>query len=868
MINIQKLSILLTLYVCSPFGLLHSQSVSYMWSPRIEGGKISKYAMYTIDFLNATVQDSLFTLEAARFTHAVTTGRFNKITSFEFTPDGSQVYFVEEEGDLYRYSLATDELEFLGDFVDDPGITGTLHTGVYDINYLNDTTLYFSGQTYGKYDIGLNTFTLLHKPTSLAQSFTEEETNITSLYTTKYKDQTLYVGGAINKLGILNHDDPSKNTILHDYGKPILIGTMVSIPFDCDSTAVYAYCNIQSNPIHKIGFFRIDIETGATTYSHDFPDFPYPWTKSLAIVKHYNDFRWEFCQRRIDLDADDSTEEGIDYAEEGRCSLEDVPLSDLDIKIHNAQAIDSITIRSYNGVSVSYDLPEGNYSLREVSGEVHIINSGTTSIADYEGCIRGGGITASDSEVTQVDMEIAVWDNGVSGIPAHARISRVAEVANAGKDKEAKYCTSESVKLSLESLLSEEASSGGGFYDSSWQSLSETDIPLQAGRDTVYYIVEKGQCRDTSELVYTVYERPMLNPIADAKLCYGDVYSVDLSGYAEEVVWSDGETARELTLGGGTYSYSITDENGCVSRDTFEVEISSPVEKDSMTVSVCDGSVYTAGGSSYEAGIYGDTLRNMQGCDSTIQLLKVDNYASMPLAVSGERSLCEGSSIDLSVTSAHSEVWLDGSSATSDLSITSGGIHTVVGEDKHGCRDTLELDITKYALPSIEVMDLLDTVFHSSLELPVNYDGEKLSYTWEPSDPLDCGTCAHPTLTKAEGGVYSIEVVDEHGCSNRETLKITFRSAVIELPTIISNHPMTLENGYFYPKGNVVGDYNVRVYDRWGNEMYRSDRSTINDREGGWHPAGSVSPGVYTYLVKMMIDGDERILTGSVTVVE
>lgn len=143
--------------VCSL--VLHAQE-TYLWTEKSEGFDVVAYEMHNIDFLNAIDIGVLFRIDADRFTHPDMTGISNRIRSFDYNEDRSQVYFMEEEGDLYRYTVASDDLEYLGDMTPEttPFLIVHGYTQINDIFFLNDSLLYCAGFTYGEYNINTGIF--------------------------------------------------------------------------------------------------------------------------------------------------------------------------------------------------------------------------------------------------------------------------------------------------------------------------------------------------------------------------------------------------------------------------------------------------------------------------------------------------------------------------------------------------------------------------------------------------------------------------------------------------------------------------------------------------------------------------------------
>ena len=515
-----------TIFSCVCSLGLHAQE-TYLWTEKSEGFDVIAYEMHDIDFLNAIDNGVLFRIDADRFTHPDMTGVSNRIRSFDYNADRSQVYFMEEEGDLYRYTIATDNLEYLGDMTPEttPFLIVHGYTQIFDIFFQNDSILYCAGATYGKYNINTGIFAKIREPANNIIAATRREQEIASTKSTQYKDQFIYVSApGAESIMLMDLENPDNNSVLFDYsvvvGANISHNSIVAYQYDCDSVDVFVYGDILGQG-NGNGFFKINMDTGEPTYSHPLVTIPDSGGPLFPTIRHYPEPSWEDCQRYIDLDLDDSTIGGVDFLIDSLCGFDQLPLSDLDIKINNEYPIDSIIIEIIDPRFSQYlNFPSGNYILADPPNPwQRIINNGSTTISDFEDAIRNGFLFIdNDPEITEVQIRFTVWYDGIAGKEAIAILRLANPLPMSGDDIEQQWCEGDE-NLTFENILASNADEGGIFYDKDYLELFAIPDYVVPVADTIYYVTTNGICYDTSRIINIVNPNPIINPISDTTIC-------------------------------------------------------------------------------------------------------------------------------------------------------------------------------------------------------------------------------------------------------------------------------------------------------------------------------------------------------------
>ena len=153
-------------------------------------------------------------------------------------------------------------------------------------------------------------------------------------------------------------------------------------------------------------------------------------------------------------------------------------------------------------------------------------------------------------------------------------------------------------------------------------------------------------------------------------------------------------------------------------------------------------------------------------------------------------------------------------------------------------------------------------------------DGAQVQYEWvNLPDTLACRDCPNPTLTPRESFIAQVTVTDEDGCVLvlRQNVFVRDREFVY-LPNAFSPGSVDGTNDVFTVFGDaefVERVTSLRVYDRWGAEVFSNGDFGVNDLGAGWDGlvGGRALPaGVYVYVAEVVVVGRGSVrYSGSVT---
>jgi gliding motility-associated-like protein len=204
---------------------------------------------------------------------------------------------------------------------------------------------------------------------------------------------------------------------------------------------------------------------------------------------------------------------------------------------------------------------------------------------------------------------------------------------------------------------------------------------------------------------------------------------------------------------------------------------------------------------------------------------------------------------------------------------TTNAAYTVSVTNQFGCTDTKTFNIEVISLAAtVDVSQ--DTICPGEKAiLTVNATGgTDYSYTWSPSSSLDEPTSATPEATPTESTTYFVTVTDANGCTTSADSKVSFidllcREPYIFVPTVFTPNE-DQKNDFFMVRGANIKELLFVVYDRWGEEMYK----TTNPFDTGWDgtfKSKELTPDSYGWYIRVTcVNGEEYTKQGNVTLLK
>lgn len=295
-------------------------------------------------------------------------------------------------------------------------------------------------------------------------------------------------------------------------------------------------------------------------------------------------------------------------------------------------------------------------------------------------------------------------------------------------------------------------------------------------------------CVGNASFEVSAFSAPAPEITGDTVFCVENGTTLATAMAHDAYRWSTGDTTPAIQVfDSGTYSLTITDQNGCTNSNTITVEalrVDLPAGPD--TVGICPGEetildvgqnfasyVWSNGATTRTipanaAGDYTVTVTNDFGCVATRQFIVLETNPPN-VAIQGARMLCLGDSASLQATTGFAEyLWTTGDT-TERIFVSTPGTYGVTVTAANGCQIDTEFAVTDFFdLPDPTILG--DSTICDNEEISIRVSETYLEYTWSN------GMTAQQILVD-EVGDFTVTVTDENGCQGVETIAITQRAA-------------------------------------------------------------------------------------------
>ncbi len=505
--------------------------------------------------------------------------------------------------------------------------------------------------------------------------------------------------------------------------------------------------------------------------------------------------------------------------------------------------------------------------------------------------IIGSNSSASASINTSISTEVYVQTTNTNGCvfsdTIQVSITLSNQTFNITANGPTTFCEGESLVL--------QASTGNLV---NWSNgLQNFDQILVTESGSYSAVFSGGNCPAFSDTIeVTVIPAPAIDILAQGSttICDGSCVTLNASETAN-ITWTspDGSTSTNASLqacDNGWYFLSRI-ENGCTGIDSILISVAPALVIPSITLDgsnvLCDGQTTATLTSSYAlgnqwflngdpiagatsnsievsaAGSYTVVVTSPEGCTAISIAQGITVKPVVPIDVTAaDTVVCndEVVNIQLSATGGFvSYFWDVTGETTSSITAINTGIFTVTGTTADGCVSNASIQIINN---SPFELNLFSPIFFDdfnvsaqgaedgSIDLSVFGGSGVFTYDWSNG-----GTTSD--LSGLSGGVYSVTVADEQGCTVSDSINLKEPEA-IKLP-----------NG-FTPNGDGFNDFyvikgiqgypgnKVNIFNRWGNLVFSAQ--DYQNNWGGVSNDGNLLPdGTYFIVVDLNKEGTDNV---------
>jgi gliding motility-associated-like protein len=446
--------------------------------------------------------------------------------------------------------------------------------------------------------------------------------------------------------------------------------------------------------------------------------------------------------------------------------------------------------------------------------------------------------------------------------------------------------------------------SGGATY--TWfpaAGLSNANIanPVASVQSTTQYIVNiEDSCGiDRDTIILTIHPDPT-SIMPDTALCQGQFGVLRAEGantfqWVPNLYLSGANTANPICTPDSTVDYIVymVDSLGCNRRKSMRVTVDGFLPEVGAwgDTTVCAGQRVVLNAESTEGyewfpkePILDPFVSNTPAYpeETTYFIVKAENGCGSvfdtvivivdPIQIDAvvDIAVCEGDTVRLGAEGTYVYVW-EGPAFSSPnynqypvIRPEESAWYKVTGQNLNGCTRSDSTFVTVFQNPTAEITTKLDTFTGlTNIELVANVSS---NFTWVSEGYIPCDTCDTITVYPLKKTIYYVRAIDSNGCIATDSIHASAVSKIYA-PSAFTPDKDGINELYFV-YGHNLQSFEMVIYDRWGQEIYRS-----NDITQGWNgkkfnTGFEVPIGVYSYTISYTVLPDQELVQmGTITLI-
>jgi gliding motility-associated-like protein len=368
-----------------------------------------------------------------------------------------------------------------------------------------------------------------------------------------------------------------------------------------------------------------------------------------------------------------------------------------------------------------------------------------------------------------------------------------------------------------------------------------------------YFTCWTGGCIGNAVSTVTVLQKPVIT-VNSPTICVGQTTTLSATGGAT-LAWSNGSSGSSITITPLTStSYTVSDNTaGCSGSAVSNVIVNTLPVVTVNSSTICSGKLATlsaSGAATYSwsnasvanpllfspiaTANYTVTGTSAAGCIGKATTSVIVN--PLPTVTVNSATICEGLSANIIASGASLYAWSNGASSNPlIISPTKTTSYTVTGTNQKGCINTATSTVIVFPKPTAQFnaspkqAGILSPVitFTNLSSVDVNYwhwdfgDGDTLA----PKTPNPVHT--YPSVETTY--TVTLNVLNSGLCPNSISHEVIIGPEYsFYIPNAFSPNGDSI-NDKFFGVGNGILEYELMIFDRWGNFIFYSD-----DIDKGW----------------------------------
>jgi len=211
----------------------------------------------------------------------------------------------------------------------------------------------------------------------------------------------------------------------------------------------------------------------------------------------------------------------------------------------------------------------------------------------------------------------------------------------------------------------------------------------------------------------------------------------------------------------------------------------------------------------------------------------------------------------------------DGNSFDTITIIQSGKVK-IQASSLHFCDEEYIFDLPPIpSLSDIPMIADLQQSGNTGVTVSIDLPTSEWKVLWFPSVLASCDTCMTTKITVDQDTTIQVLMSHISGCVFEQTFRVTRTPHVsLEIPNIFNPTSTSGNEKWSWTAPDGYKIMQCLIYDRWGNQVYRSTTSETISWNGTYNGSLAIG-GVYVYFIKLIdLSGKIRILKGDVTLVK